>query len=297
MGMTKLCVVALFLLPLLLAAAPATVESVTVKTRAPNNREAPVHYRVPKDYDAARPEKYRILVIFGGRNSSGKNEAGGALGWGAWADEYGIFLVSPGFRDDEYWDPKEWSGKALMDAVGMIGKQYRVCGDRLFYYGYSAGSQAANLFANWRPGSVRAWVSHACGVFHEPGPRMRSVPGLVTCGDADIARYIISRRFVDKNRKFGISILWRSFPNSPHDVPPDSLRLARAFLTYYHTRYLSDVSSTVFGAEKESVLFVGDDQENIYYPADSPKVKTIAAEDRVPLFSKELASAWGRAAK
>ena len=43
--------------------------------------------------------------------------------------------------------------------------------------------------------SCRAWVSHACGVFHEPTGRMKDTPGLVTCGDADQARYIISRNF------------------------------------------------------------------------------------------------------
>ena len=35
-------------------------------------------------------------------------------------------------------------------------------------------------------------------------------------------------------RKKGVNIIWKSFPNHPHDVPPDSLKLARAFLAYYH---------------------------------------------------------------
>ena len=70
---------------------------------------------------------------------------------------------------------------------------------------------------------------------------MKDIPGLVTCGDADTARYIISRNFVERSRRKGINIIWKSFPNHPHDVPPDSLKLARAFLTYYHELYKEDL--------------------------------------------------------
>ena len=59
----------------------------------------------------------------------------------------------------------------------------------------------------------RAWVSHACGVFHEPSERMKDVPGMVTCGDADTIRYVISREFVDSCRRIGVNIIWKSFPN------------------------------------------------------------------------------------
>ena len=90
-------------------------------------------------------------------------------------------------------------GLSLWDDIGGIASQlkrkYNICTDKILYYGYSAGSQASNLFAEWRPGSCRAWVSHACGVFYEPGSRMKDTPGLVTCGDADQVRYIISRNF------------------------------------------------------------------------------------------------------
>lgn len=277
---------------------PAAVESVSVRTPAPENRNVTVYYRVPKDYDPARPESYRVLVIFGGRNCSGQAEAGGRLGWGAWADEQGVFLVSPGFKDDEYWDPQKWSGRALLHALGAIKKKYRICTGKLLYYGYSAGSQAANLFPAWRADLTRAWVSHACGVFHNPSARMKAIPGLVTCGDADISRYIISRRFVEENRRCGVNIIWKSFPNVPHDVPPDSLKLARAFLTYYHLLYFSDLSRSKMGRiEKQTVRFVGDDIENLYYPADSPIAKSIADEDRVLFPSEEIASAWGKEAK
>ena len=184
-------------------ASAADVSRVTIRTRAENNRNASVWYRVPENYREISGRKWRVLVIFGGRNCGGSNEVSNAIGWAKWADRNGVFLVAPGFRDDRYWEPQAWSGRALVSALEQIGRSYKINTKNLLYYGYSAGSQASNLFAAWRPDLCRAWVSHACGVFHEPSVRMRNTPGLVTCGDADAARDILSREFVAKARKIG----------------------------------------------------------------------------------------------
>ena len=48
-----------------------TAETIIVKTKAPQNRNAVFQYRVPKGYDKNRREMYRVLVIFGGRNTDG----------------------------------------------------------------------------------------------------------------------------------------------------------------------------------------------------------------------------------
>ena len=191
----KLFLTMIFLFPLFLMA-----DTIVVKTKAQQNRNAVFQYRVPKGYDKNRREMYRVLVIFGGRNTDGKADASGRMGWGKWCDDNGIFLVAPGLKNDNYWDPDVWSGKALQKALLQLKRKYNICTDKILYYGYSAGSQASNLFAEWRPGFCRAWVSHACGVFHEPSSRMKDTPGLVTCGDADQARYIISRNFVEASR-------------------------------------------------------------------------------------------------
>lgn len=280
------------LLPLLLPAA-----TIVVKTKAPKNRNAVFQYRVPKGYDKGRSEAYRVLVIFGGRNTDGKADASGRMGWGKWCDDNGIFIVAPGLKDDTYWDPKAWSGQALQKALGQLKKKYNICTTKLLYYGYSAGSQASNLFPAWKPGLCRAWVSHACGVFHTPASKMQGIPGLVTCGDADQARYIISRNFVDESRKRGVNIVWKSFPNTPHDASPDSLKLARAFLTYYHELHKDDLSGWGSRGSTKKVEFIGDDQEAVYYPASSHKARNVLPEDRVELPSRELADAWGKPGK
>jgi hypothetical protein len=256
---------------------------------------------VPAGYDASRAGLYHALVLFGGRNTDGKADVGGRLGWGEWADKEDVFIVCPGFRDDAYWEPGAWSGKALTDALEEIGRRHRVCTARLLYYGYSAGSQCANLFPAWHPDRARAWVSHACGVFHEPVPRMAGVPGLVTCGDADVARFLISRAFVENCRKKGLSVLWQSFPNHPHDVPPDSLKLARAFLSHYHTLYRQELSVAGWAPAAAEVQrpppFVGDEQDGVFYPAGDLRISRVPAEDRVALPSEEVALAWGVAAE
>ena len=68
--MIRLLLATIFFLPLFLSA-----ETSVVKTKAPQNRNAVFQYRVPRGYDKNRREMYRVLVIFGGRNTNGKADA------------------------------------------------------------------------------------------------------------------------------------------------------------------------------------------------------------------------------
>ena len=74
-NLIRLVLTMIFLFPLLLSA-----ETITVKTKAPQNRNAVFQYRVPRGYDKNRREMYRVLVIFGGRNTDGKADAPGRMG-------------------------------------------------------------------------------------------------------------------------------------------------------------------------------------------------------------------------
>ena len=67
--MTRFLLTIICLLPLFLSA-----ETIVVKTKAPQNRNAVFQYRVPRGYDKNWREMYRVLVIFGGRNTDGKAE-------------------------------------------------------------------------------------------------------------------------------------------------------------------------------------------------------------------------------
>ena len=72
--MIRLLLTMIFLFPLFLSA-----ETIVVKTKAPQNRNAVFQYRVPKGYDKNRQEMYRVLVIFGGRKTDGKADASGRM--------------------------------------------------------------------------------------------------------------------------------------------------------------------------------------------------------------------------
>ena len=63
--MTRFLITMIFLFPLFLMA-----DTIIVKTKAPQNRNAVFHYRVPKGYDKNRREMYRVLVIFGDWNTT-----------------------------------------------------------------------------------------------------------------------------------------------------------------------------------------------------------------------------------
>ena len=62
--MIQLLLTMIFLFPLFL-----TADTIIVKTKAPQNRNAVFQYRVPKDYDKNWREMYRVLVIFWGSNT------------------------------------------------------------------------------------------------------------------------------------------------------------------------------------------------------------------------------------
>ena len=104
--MTRFLIIMICSLPLFL-----TADTIVVKTKAQQNRNAVFQYRVPKGYDKNRREMYRVLVIFGGRNTDGKADASGRMGWGKWCDDNGIFLVAPGLKNDNYWSPETETGK------------------------------------------------------------------------------------------------------------------------------------------------------------------------------------------
>lgn len=287
------CIVLSAFSSVLATATEAVVGHVDVRTRSAANPSIRVWYRVPAEAHGPPPlPRRRVLVLFGGRNCDGREEVSGKLGWPAWADLNGVVLVAPTLRDDGYWNPSRWSGRALLAALAALPATCRAAPSGVLYYGYSAGSQAANLFAAWRPDLCRAYVAHACGVFHDPSPRMAGVAGLVTCGDADAARYVLGRRFTDGCRRLGLPVVWKSFPNRPHDVPAASVRLAQAFLAHVHWSRPEDLGGRP--AAPASGAFVGDDADGTYHRAGSAEAAAVMPEDRVRLPSEDVAAAWGR---
>lgn len=88
------------------------IELITVKTFAKENATTTFRCRIPAKYDKSSVAKYRLLIYFGGRNTTGENEVK-SKSWGNWCDKNDVFLIVPSYRNDNYWEPQKWSGKGF----------------------------------------------------------------------------------------------------------------------------------------------------------------------------------------
>lgn len=256
------------------------------------------YYHVPSSYDPNAPHKYRVMIYCLYNGSSGEmGAAGKRINFNDWADKNGIFIVclgGNGVSGKTWKHPEIWSGKALWRALKKLRKMYNIRSDRLLFYGFSAGSETSNLFPAAYPKQTVAYVSHGCGQFHEPTKKLRKVPALITCGDADKGRYSISRRFVRTYRKMGANIIFKTFPNQGHTAPWRSVELAKEFLLYHHLRNIKDLTEDAPELPKEQFKYVGDDVDGVYYDADAFDLYLIEPEERVYLPTEEIAQSWGK---
>ena len=152
------------------------------------------HYRIPQKFN----EKSKIMVLFGGRNWQGERTLK-TYNFNALADKHRIFLLSPSFKDRDYWEPQVWSGRLLQKAIRQLEKRYKLQPQKVYFYGYSAGGQCTVLFYQWMPQKVAACGIHACGVYPEK-IKYSQAPFLITCGTEDKERFQISRYFIYRYR-------------------------------------------------------------------------------------------------
>ncbi len=179
-------------------------------------------YKVPKSYGT----NSQIMVLFGGRNWPGEKTLK-AYDFSDLADQHSLFLLSPSFHDRDYWEPEAWSGNALSHAVRELELKFSLNPSKLYFYGYSAGGQCANLFYAYMPERVAAWGAHACGVYPFPVTNA-SAPAFITCGLKDADRIPISRQFIYHYRESGGQMLWKTYTGG-HELNPEALELARAW--------------------------------------------------------------------
>jgi len=245
-----------------------------ITTTAPLNKELECIYRVPKTYNADS----QIMVLFGGRNWKAQ-QTYNTYQFNDFADKHGLFLISPSFCDDDYWEPEKWSGKALFQAISELEIRYRLKSKPLFYYGYSAGGQCVALFYNYAPDRVAAWALHASGVyFNARNWKKTFAPGLITCGVDDYERYRISRDFIFHFRESGGKVIWIPYRNKDHALTKDSLDAAIQFFEDQ--------------LEQKKVFCIGDDDTRQAFLPDDETVQSISEEYRNYLTSEKLAELW-----
>jgi len=223
------------------------------------------HYRIPQKYDT----RSKIMVLFGGRNWQGERTLK-TYNFNALADRHRIFLLSPSFKDCDYWEPEKWSGKLLQKAVRQLEKRYNLQPQKVYFYGYSAGGQCTALFYQWMPDKVAACGIHACGVYPEKIKNSKA-PFLITCGTEDKERFQISRHFIYRYREHGGLLLWKYLPNSGHELSKEALELAKA--------WFDDLLSG-----KKVIAYGEDDTRQIKQRIDT--------EFRNPLYSEKMRELW-----
>ncbi len=215
----------------------------------------------------------RIMVLFGGRNWEGERTLK-TFAFDSLAEKYNLILLSPSFKDKDYWEPEKWSGKALMSAVKRLEEKHKLKPRKLLFYGYSAGGQCSNLFYNFMPERVEAWGLHACGVYPNT-PVKNGIPALITCGVNDSERIAISLSFIYKYRENGGRLVWKTY-KAEHELNKEALEFARQFF--------ADI------LEKKSANFVGEDDTGRILP--TKKSSQIDLEFRNYLSSDELRKLW-----
>ena len=123
---------------------PSNIEVFTVKTRSDENKEVPFYVRRPAGFNpTAKGRAYRILFICPVFNGDGLKvmQSHSLI---PLADEKNWFIVSPTFkqkgaevkdRKKSYYYPEAFSGKAVLDALGLISKKYPVDTNHLLLQG------------------------------------------------------------------------------------------------------------------------------------------------------------------
>lgn len=224
-----------------------------------------------------------ILVLFGGRNWPGQKTIE-RFSFGQVADKFHAMIISPSFHDHEYWQPEDWSGNALFHGIDELKSKYKLTKTALYYYGYSAGAQCANLFYAWQPEDVKCVAMHACGVWSETFPQtLKDVPFLVTCGEADFGRFQLSYTKVQQLRESGVSVIFKN-NSGGHELDKNSLALAYAFF--------DDVLSG-----KSTPAYITKDFEQKYYLPQTRQAAFIDKEVANYFLSETTLNLWLNANK
>lgn len=280
MGTNALSSLALFMSSALLCASP--LKSLEVATSAPLNAEVRFWYRAPEH---GMPK--RVLLLIPGCNGDGSAMLAETGPWARFADEEQLLLVGPSFKTNleevharqGYYYPELWSGKATLEALAKIRAATGVSEEQALVFGFSAGAHFAHRFALWRPGMVKAFVAYSAGWWDAPTVALAQTPGLILCGEAD-PRHDASYRFFYEGRRLRLPLLWRGYQGVGHELKPQIIRMAQAFLAFH---------SKDSGQEER---LIGDSQSYRVYPAGSPEAAKVPEESQVLLPSKSVAEAW-----
>jgi poly(3-hydroxybutyrate) depolymerase len=224
------------------------------------------------------------LVLVPGYNGEGEKMLDAR--WKEFAEKNGLVLLAPTFHADGnennrgkgYYYPEQGSGEVMEKALKELKRRSGADVEKVLFFGFSAGAHYSHRFALWKPQRVKAFVAYSAGWWSEPTVRLRSVPALIMCGEADV-RYQATYEFFRTGHKLGCPWVWRSYDQTGHVLTPAVRDMAEVFLAHYAQP----------GARAAETA-CGDIQTfKSVNPADKDK---IPEEFRIKLPSKAVADVW-----
>lgn len=292
---------------------PPNVETFTIRTRSPENPQVPFYLRIPGSYEAGRKDRvHRVLYICPVVNGDAQTVVLGEKDYKPLvelSEEQGWFVLSGTFkvksgavqkRESCYYYPETFSGRAVVEAIGVVAKKYRIDPDRIFMQGLSGGAQFVHRFAIWAPERVTAVAVNSSSWFDEPNAKSSNTAWLVTIGESDDS-FGNSLEFVDRLRRVGAAPLFRSYVGMVHEGSSAVSRLNVAFLRHYDEVTQAHLGRRRTGfSEPERILpdqmpFVGDSQDWRFFPNTKENCEAIAEDSRIFLPSRDVAGVWGSA--
>lgn len=257
------------------------IQNVQISTPSELNREATFWYRIPSN-----GAPVSMLLLVPGCNGDGRGMLNETGPWAKFADELHLVLVGPTFKTtleevhsrQGYYYPELWSGEATVKALKEIRARTGVKNDKVFLFGFSAGAHFVHRFALWKPEKVAAFVAYSAGWWDAPKETLRNTPGLIMCGEAD-ERFEPTYAFFSQGRCMGLPLIWRGYTGVGHEMKPQIIKMAQAFLGFYTK-------------EEASQNVVGDIQSYHFYESGSPEAQRIPAESKIILPSRKVAEVW-----
>ncbi len=227
-----------------------------------------------------------VLVLVPGYNGDGAKMLDAR--WKEFATKNGLVLLAPTFHAEGkennegkgYYYPEQGSGEVMEKALQEVRKRTGAETDKALLFGFSAGAHFVHRFALWRPQRVKAFVAYSAGWWSEPTARLRNVPALILCGEAD-QRYAATWEFFKKGQRLKCPWVWRSYTGTGHELTPAVRDMAEIFLAHYT------------GREEQAGMPVsryGDVQT--YRSVGPAERESIPEEFRIELPSKAVADVW-----
>jgi hypothetical protein len=184
-----------------------------------------------------------VLVLCPGCNGNGAEFVREAV-WQRFAAENDIGLLGLSFSSDEslltrgcgYYCASQGSGDVLLCAVRQIyGRRLP-----LLLFGFSGGAHFTSRFVEWRPSEVLGWCAYSAGWWDSPLKLPAAPPGVVACGENDVARYGPSLEYFLQGRALGRPWAWVSIAKTGHVRSRD----LESFVRSYFVAILSTSSPT-----------------------------------------------------